>query len=73
LTEGVLVTHLSSKAGISVRQMVWVTTNCCLLSDTPTAERRLVFDFHVTGSGTSATKQLWAVSAVGNIATIWTM
>jgi hypothetical protein len=70
LTDSVTVTHLSSNAIISVGRIVWVTTNRCLLSDMPTAERTLAFDFHVTRSGTSATKLLCAVSAVGNTVTI---
>jgi len=33
LTEGVFVAQLSSIAGISVRGIVWVTTNCRFMSD----------------------------------------
>lgn len=33
LTEGVFVTQLSNIAGISVRGIVWVTTNCRFTSD----------------------------------------
>jgi len=33
LTEGVFVTQLSSIAGISVREIVWVATHCCFMSD----------------------------------------
>lgn len=34
LEKGVFVTLLSSKEGMSVWQIVWVTTNCCSISDT---------------------------------------
>jgi hypothetical protein len=34
LTEGVFVTQLSCNTGISVWRIVWVTTNCCFVSDT---------------------------------------
>jgi len=33
LTEGVFVTQLFGNVGISVRQFVWVTANCCFLRD----------------------------------------
>jgi hypothetical protein len=33
LTGVAFVTQLSSTAGISVRRIVWVTANCCFMSD----------------------------------------
>jgi hypothetical protein len=40
---GVFVTQLSSNVGISVRRIMWVTTNCCFMSN---------INFNIVGVGT---------------------